>query len=87
LGWLADWLVDWNRIDDLERVHRLISGEFKQEFETQVALAREACPDLQGFESWARELKSKERGAGGGSKARKDNWNGVSMWKLMTGKQ
>ena len=70
-----------SRIEDIERVGaQRAKGEIP-ETDTQTALAKAAYPRMQTYQMWLerQQLKSMEK--------RKPKWNGVTIGRLVTGKQ
>jgi len=66
---------------DLERKHDAReTGPEAPEVEAQTAAAKEAYPQMQTLEAWA-------RARGGQAQAQEENWNKVSLLGLLTGRQ
>ncbi|KAJ7166964.1 NAD(P)-binding protein [Mycena filopes] len=70
-------------ITDMERIHAARADGLCPEVAAQTAKARRAWPGMRSFEVWA-------RGEGGGEQQKQkqaENWNGLSVGGLITGRQ
>ncbi|KAJ7121960.1 NAD(P)-binding protein [Mycena crocata] len=66
-------------LEDLERKHDARQAGKCPEVEDQTATAMQAYPEMKTFEAWA--------GSQGEQSASQENWNQVSLFRLVTGRQ
>ncbi|KAJ3881172.1 NAD(P)-binding protein [Lentinula edodes] len=66
-------------IADIERVHKIKEEGAAPDHDSQVAAAKRAFPNIQNFETWAKERAS--------TPSRDRQWNKVTIGKLFTGQQ
>jgi len=82
---LARILITLNRhtqglIADIERVHQMRIDPENTDNATQIAAARRAHPTMKTFSTWASQKRQKDP-------KREDNWNQLSISRMVTGKQ
>ncbi|KAJ7181264.1 NAD(P)-binding protein [Mycena filopes] len=69
-------------ITDMERIHAARAGGLCPEVAAQTAAARRAWPGMRSFEVWARAEGEQQK-----QKQATENWNGLSVGGLITGRQ